>query len=255
MKSKIGVAAVIGLLATVLLATAAAAQCFPSPPAPGPMIKFDSNGYAYASLYNPATFSLPVGSQFTTLGMVSEFCIPFLDLDPNDPNAEYTFILNGFTSLGTSSKPFGASGTQYTTTFSTGSFRVFKGTPRNVPAILPALPAPGVIPNTYIDGTTILIGVLDNFTIIVTRSSLGTYSGSFRADYRCTGGTLFSRVGSAWQLFSGAYCPIPPAPPVTPIGTCELPTGWIAHLNGKWDGPGTTAVTPSTWGTIKSLYR
>jgi len=254
MKSKIGVAALIGLLATGLLATAAAAQCYPSPPAPGPMIKFDQNAYAYATAYDPATFSFPVGSQLTVVGKVSLFCAPFLDLDADDPSTEYTFILNSLGSLGTTSKPFGSSGTQYTSTFTTGSFRIFAGSPPNIPDPLPPLPAPGIIPNKYIDGSTLLVGVLDNFTIVITRSSLGSYSGSFRADYMCTAGSMLGRVGSAWNLLSGAWCPVPPSDPA-PLGTCVLPTGWIAHPNGKWDGPGTTPVTPSTWGTIKSLYR
>jgi hypothetical protein len=160
------------------------------------------------------------------------------------------------TSLGTTSKPVGSS-TQYTTKYNPGgSFRIYAGSPRNapVPGSLPALPAPGIIPDTYVDGPLILSGVLDTLKTVVTRNSLGSYSSSFRTDYYCTGGSLFSRVGTAVNLLSGAWCPVPPILPA-PTGTCSLLAGWSAHLDGKWDAPASVPVKPSTWGTIKQLYR
>jgi hypothetical protein len=190
---------------------------------------------------------------------VSVFCSPFADLDPADPNTDYTFIWDGLNSLGTASKTVGSSGMQYTTKYLGGSFRIYAGSPRNAPtaATLPALPAPGVVPDAFVDGTMILSGGMDTLTVIVTRGSTGSYTGSFRADYRGTGGTLYTRVGDAINLMSGLWCAAPPnnPNPPYPIGTCQQPVGWSAHPNGKWDTPATVPAMPSTWGKIKTLYR
>jgi hypothetical protein len=252
MKSKIGVAALLGVLAVGLLATTAAAQCSGYP---GPMIKFDSNGYAYETNYWPTLMASQPGSQLTVVGQVSLFCEPFLDLDANDPNIEYTFVWDGLVSQGTSSRTIGTM-VQYTTGYTGGGFRIYAGTPKNVPGILPALPAAGIIPDTYGDGTLILSGVFqDGFSVLISRTgtSTYTYSGSFRTNYQCTGGTLFSRVGSGSALLSGLWCPVPPSG--NPAGTCALPAGWNAHPNGKWDSPQTTPAAHRTWGTIKTMYR
>lgn len=247
MKSTIGVAALVGVLALALLPASAAAQCTSYP---GPMIKFDSNGYSYETNYNKTTLISTAGSQLTVVGKVSLFCNPFLDLNPEDPNVEYTFVWSGLVSQGTTSAVIG-SVTRYTTHYLGGMFRIYAGTPKDIPGTLPALPAPGVIPDTYQNGTLILEGPLDDLSVIITRTnSTGTLSGSFRTNYHCTGGTLISRVGDATELLSGVWCPVPQ----TSSG-CPLPTGWSAHPNGKWDAPATTAVPASTWGKIKTIYR
>lgn len=260
MKSKIGVAAVIGLLATALSATVATAQCNPPGDNPGVMIKFDADAFAYETAYTPATFTSAPGSQLTVVGLVSVFCNPFSDLDPLGPGTEYTFIWDGLNSVGTTYKAVGSSGMQYTNRYVGGGFRIYAGAPRNAPtaATLPALPAPGVVPDAFVDGTMILGGTMtDTLFVIVTRTSTGTYTSSFRANYRCTGGTLYDRVGDAINLMTGLWCVVPatnPNPP-SPLGTCLLPAGWSAHPNGKWDTPATVPVLPSTWGKIKTLYR
>lgn len=260
MKSKIGVPAAIGLLATALLATAAAAQCMPPGDNPGVMIKFDADAFAYETAYTPATFTSAAGSQLTVVGIVSVFCNPFSDLNPADPSTEYTFIWDGLTSVGTTYKTVGASGMQYTSRYVGGGFRIYAGSPRNAPtaATLPALPAPGVVPDAFTDGTMILGGVMsDTLFVIVTRSSIGSYTNSFRANYQCTGGTLYDRVGNAISLISGAWCAVPPnnPDPPYPTGTCQLPVGWSAHPNGKWDVPVTVPALRSTWGKVKTMYR
>jgi len=259
MKSKIGVAALLGLLATGLLATTAAAQCTPPPGYPGVMIKFDADAFAYETSYTTSTFTSAPGSMLTVVGIVSLFCFPFTDLNPLDPNTEYTFVWDNLTSGGTTAVPYGTSGTRYTTSYLGGQFRIYAGSPRNAPtaATLPALPAPGVVPDRYADGTMILSGVMDELTTIVTRTSTGSYTSSFRTNYHCTGGTLFNRVGIDVNLIQGTWCPVPPNNPAGPypLGTCQLPAGWSAHPNGKWDAPASVPAVPSTWGTIKQLYR
>ncbi len=251
MKSKFGVAVVVGLAATALSATLALAQCGSAPP----MIKFDADAFAYETNYTPGTLTSAAGSQLTVVGIVSLFCSPFTDLNPLDPNTEYTFVWDGLVSQGTVTRALGSS-TRYTTKYLGGGFRIYAGSPRNAPttATLPALPAAGVVPDAFVDGTLILSGVFpDSLNVIITRSSLGSYTSSFRANYQCTGGTLFGRVDNSVNLMDGLWCPVPPAG--SPVGTCPLPTGWSAHPNGKWDPPAIVPAQSSTWGKIKTLYR
>ena len=253
MKSKIWVAAAMGLLATALSAPVATAQLCGS--YPGMMIKFDGDAWAYETAYNATTLISTSGSQLTVVGTVSKFCFPFTDLNPVDPSTEYTFIWDGLTSQGTTSVPYLVTGRKYTTNYTGGNFRIYAGSPRNAPSISPpALPAPGVVPDVFVDGTMILSGGMGPLAVVVTRVPTGNYSGTFRADYWNTGGTLYDRVGDAASLLAGAWCVVPPISP-PPIGTCSLPTGWSAHPNGKWDMPLTVPALPSTWGKIKSMYR
>jgi len=252
MKSKIWVAAAMGLLATALSAPLATAQCGNYP---GMMIKFDGDAWAYETAYNATTLTSTAGSQLTVVGTVSVLCFPFLDFNPASPDTEFTFIWDGLISQGTTSAPYLVTGMRYTTNYVGGSFRIYAGSPRNAPTISPpALPAPGVVPNAFVDGTMILSGAMAPLAVVVTRVPTGSYSGTFRADYWNTGGTLYGRVGGATSLLAGAWCAVPPISP-PPIGTCSLPTGWSAHPNGKWDMPLTVPALPSTWGKIKTLYR
>jgi len=268
MKSKIWVAAVMGLVVTALSATMAIAQC----PAPtdtvGLMIKFDADAFAYETDYTPGTYTSAAGSHLTVVGIVSQFCNPFTDLNALDPNTEYTFIWDGLVSNGTVTKTRGSS-TAFTTKYLGGGFRIYAGSPRNAPTALtlPALPAPGFVPDAFEDGTMILSGVMtDSLNVILTRTSGGIFTSTYRANYMCTGGTLYARVGSGISLMDGSWCPAtPPAPPGLVMGEtlaggqCDLPVGWSAHPNGKWDMPSTVvppvAARHSTWGMIKSMYR
>lgn len=259
MKSRIWVAAVMGLLAASLSATMAIAQCNPAGDNPGVMIKFDADAFAYETAYTPATFISAAGSQLTVVGIVSVFCTPFSDLSPLGSGTEYTFIWDGLVSQGTASRPRG-SGVQYNTSYLGGSFRIYEGSPRNAPVYgaLPTIPAPGIVPDAFGDGTMILSGVMtDSLSVSFTRSSTGTFTSSFRANYRCTGGTLYNRVGDAVNLMSGLWSPVPPpnSDPPQPLGSTVLPAGWSAHPNGKWDMPLSVPAAPSTWGKIKSMYR
>lgn len=256
MRSKIWVAAAMGLLATTLSTTMAFAQCPAPSDTAGLMIKFDADAWSYETAYTPATFSSAAGSQLTVVGIVSLFCAPFLGLDPLDPAKEYTFVWDGLVSQGTVTQTMGAS-KRYTTVYTGGNFRIYEGSPRNAPtAPPPALPSPGVVPDAYADGTLILSGAMEPMTSIVNRTSAGTYNGSFKGNYRATGGSYYEQVGDAVNLIDCLLYPVPASntPPI-PTGTGVLPAGWSAHLNGKWDMPHTVPVLPSTWGKIKSMYR
>jgi hypothetical protein len=253
MRSKIGTAAILGLAALALSASVAGAQTGCTADL-GMMIKFDADAWAYETNYDPATALSATGSQLTVVGTASSLCSPFLDLNASDPTTEYTFIWDNLISAGTTSKPRGT-GTQYTTKYFGGGFRIYAGSPRNAltEGGLIALPAPGVVPDVFTDGTMILGGQIDSLVVIYTRTSGGSYTSSVTGSYSCTGGTLYNRVGSGSSLLTGAWCLVPPSTQV--LGTCPLPTGWSAHVNGKWDQPLTVAATPTTWGKIKTIYR
>jgi hypothetical protein len=260
MRSKIWVAAAMTFVATALSVAVATAQCPAPSDTAGLMIDFDGDAWAYETAYTPATFSSAAGSQLTVVGIVSLFCDPFLGLDLTDPSKEYTFIWDGLTTAtGTLTQSIGSVARRYTTVYAGGNFRIYEGTPRNAPvaATLPALPAGGIVPDAFVDGTLILSGAMEPLTVIVNKTSSGTYNGSFKANYHATGGSFYDRVGDAINLMDGLWYPVPatnPDPPA-PLGTGLLPAGWSAHPNGKWDMPRTVPVLPSTWGKLKTIYR
>jgi hypothetical protein len=264
MKSKIWVVAVVGLLATALSATVAAAQCSTPPDPVGLMIKFDADGWAYETAYTPAGFYSAPGSHLTVVGIVSWFCNPFLDLNPLDPTTEYTFIWDGLVSEGTITQVIGTKGAvKYTTRYLGGAFRIYAGSPRNAPrAPMPALPA-GDIPGAFVDGTMILGGGLDSLVVIISKAATtGVITSGFTARYWGTSGTRYEQVGDARTLLAaGPWLPVPETNPNSagPTGTWLMPAGWSAHPEGKWDTPNPlptpVPAVPSTWGKIKSMYR
>src|SRR5262245_55606353 len=98
MKRNIGVAALLAFLVIGAGATAAFSDCGV---APGMIIKFDADAFAYETNYDPATFTSASGSQLTVVGIVSQFGGVFSSINATDPTTEYTFILSGLVSNGT----------------------------------------------------------------------------------------------------------------------------------------------------------
>jgi hypothetical protein len=99
MKRQIGVAMLVALTALASFASGALAQC-----TTGMLIKWDENGFAYETLYNPNTFISSATSQLNVVGKVSAFCQMLNGLDALDPTREYTFLFTGrATAAGSSS--------------------------------------------------------------------------------------------------------------------------------------------------------
>jgi hypothetical protein len=119
---------------------------------------------------------------------------------------------------------------------------------------MPPGPPNAAVPSLFTDGTLILEGTIASLTTLVTRTSTGTMGGSFRCDpYTFTGpigGTYYSQVAGTSCILGGLWCTLGAA-----LGQCTGATGYSAHPNGKFDGPGQTNVSLSTWGAIKQLYR
>jgi len=241
MKKIFGAAATLALLAGGL-ATTASAQC-----GTGVMIKFDADAFAYETAYTPATYHSAPGSVLSIVGHVSYFCAPLAALNPAGPN-EYTFYITGLVSAGSAHIPVGPT-TFHETDYAGGTWAVYEGNPENAPTDaggMPALPS-ALVPASFSDGVVILSGTFSNFHTSVTVQG-SNINGSFRADYVATGGSYFGAVGGGSAVFQGNWCVVP-----EPAGC--VPATYSAHPNGKWDTPPTTAVTTSTWGSIKQLYR
>ena len=257
MKRKFGVAAILAMLvALVAVPAGATTACAPLDTCIGSpcpiLIQFDANAFAYETLYNKTTYISTPGSQLTVVGLITQFgpALPFLNA--NDPNKEYTFVLTNLLSAGTIvslNGPTTLKDTDYDS-LKTGTFAIYEGTPRNspdTPAEWAGNPFGGVlVPSSHQDGTLILSGDLCGFHTNVAQTG-SIVSGSFRANYRPTGGTLYPFVAGTEALLGGAWC--------ANLSGCK-PANYTAHPNGKFDASGaTTPVTRSTWGKLKQIYR
>lgn len=265
MKHKIGVAALLGLLAVSTMATHAFSACNPLLPCTGGpcpiLIQFDANCYSYETSYNRTGYNSAVGSMLTIVGTVSAFGPPLNILNVSDPSKEYTFVMSGLTSAGTVPGSNGPT-LLYDTDYSGGTFTIYEGSPRDAPSTTSQwsanCPGSAGIPAKFNDGTPKLTGVLCGFHVSISKTGAFPATGSFRANYRFTNpnapnpppaGNLFNSVGEGEGVLGGVWC-------VTSGCTlCPGNTGYSAHPNGKFDASPTTAVHRSTWGTIKSLYR
>lgn len=232
---KIGVAALLGLLAAGALATNAGAQC-----GTGPMIVLNTATFGYETTPVTAPYVSTSGSSLTMVGLIQLFCNPFSSLNATDPGTQYTIVVSGLTSLGTS-HPVPS---LWTTPYSGGTFTIYQYSPRIAPPTAAAAPPAGSALPYYAIGTAILSGTLSGFNI----NAQSTGAGSYSANATFTGGTLFGLLGGANGpvVFQGAMCAssgcLPPA------------GGYSAQFDGKFDTPVTPALN-STWGRIKILYR
>lgn len=244
---KIGLAALLGLMSVFAFAAPVAA----GPCDSGTLIDWDADAFAYESNY--ANLVSQPGSNLTMVGVINLFCSPLNINDPSDPTKEYTFYFTNLISSGTSIVPVGTV-TVYETQYDQGIFFIYEGSPENAPLAatpMPANPPNATVPGTFVDGTNILSGQLNNFTTTVVLGGSGGPSGSFRGDYRFTGGTQFPLVvGQTDGLFGGVWC----APVIADGSTCFVQPGYSAHVDGKFDVSATPAQN-STWGAIKAMYR
>lgn len=246
MKRIIGLAAMIAVLATAVMVPLANAQCV-SGTGTNILLKWDANGFSYEGPAPYTGYMSAPGNVLTNVLAVSLFCSPLAGLDPNNPALEYTMVWNGLVSGGTTTAPFGSSGTRYTTVYTGGTFALYEGPVNARPYTAGTIPLPGIAYPQYAEGTIILSGAIDSLTTQVTVSSLGSVSGSFRGRYRILGGTYANQFCgglTVGALMDGLwYAQGPPA-------------GYTGHNNGKFDAPDCSTPTGnSSWGRIKTLYR
>jgi hypothetical protein len=249
MTRKLGVAALIGVLAAGAFTAPVGAQCV----APV-LICFSGDNYAYETPNNPSYISV-TGSPMTVVGKIVSFdaASPLGYLNANMPAKEYTFVWTLTTvAPGTVETILGR---QWTTNYASpsqlGTLEIHEGSPPNAPTTAALLPSPpsGGVPGNFSDGTLILSGKINFFRVIVTKNSTGRFGGSFSATAYFDGGTLYSLIGGGIFNFGTTWITTGTAPGQT----TALPAGYSAIVSGKTDSP--TLIQSSTWGAIKMLYR
>jgi hypothetical protein len=221
------------LLFAVLTAPASAAVV-------NPVIDFSAESFAKEGMRTvDEQFSMP-GDELVILGTVAQFQAPFEDLDANAAGVEYTYVMDGLISLGTTQG--GAGSIQiFTTNYSGGAFRIYQDTSPDKDWADPA---------TFADGTLILQGTFSGFQI-VTYSF--TCAGTQNADLQFTGGSLFSRVSSGGVGTTGIDTGVFNLCASTVDDPLEV-LGYFARSDTKIDIVPPTPVTPTTWSQIKQLY-
>jgi hypothetical protein len=199
---KIGVVALLGIVAAAALSGPAMAQCV-SPT----LIKFDADVFAYESSYTNATYMSSPGSALTVVGKIVCFGPPLAYLNANMPAKEYTFIWT-LTSGGTlQTIPGRVWDTDYATSTTPGSFSIYEDSAPDSPnaSTVPPNPPNALVPSTFVNGTLILGGVIPYFHTQITRASNGNFGGSFNATYYFNSGTLYPRMGGNTRNVNGRW--------------------------------------------------
>ena len=227
--------------AVVAIATAAAPAH-----AIGPVIDWDP---AYMWQAGGTPTNLPLGGTMHFVGTVSVFGPPLDFLNATMPTIEYTFSGDNLVSLGTVT--FGPAATQiYSTSYSGGVIRVFADPTPD--AVFAPFPPNAQVPSTFEDlAPPILVGNFTRF-VVTTNNFTAFQTGNIDGDISWTGGTLIDKFrGSGGEICPGLFTGGITWNTAPGIG---IP-GYLFRHDGKIDNNCPTGSRPSTWGTIKQLYR
>lgn len=229
-------------LATILVLALAAAPAR----AAGPVVDWDP---AYFYFPGATATNQPAGGIMRCVGVVSLFGPPLEFLNPTMPATEYTFYIDGLTSLGTTS--FGPPATTvYTTFYSGGTIAVYADPTPD--AVFDPFPPNANVPSTFLDvAPPILTGSFTSL-LVTTNNFTAFQTGSIEGNIQWTGGTLISYFdggsgepcpglftgGATWNTSPGIGIP-----------------GYLFRHDGKIDLQCPTPTQKSTWGRLKGLYR
>jgi len=203
-------------------------------------------GYDYESPNPyPGTY-LAVGEGYSTLGFVTSFGT-YLAASVNNTTNQYTYHYYDLAVQG-----YYFDGDYLEVAFASGGRGRFFEDSRTTgsPALYDVDPPAGTPPNptapsTFIDGTLILGGQLDN--LILTYDYIAE-QGGFVGNIRLDEGALLSQIPLAqrdgWTLAGLAGQPNP-----------SVPDGYDHQISGECSIPGSVPVTHQTWGALKALYR
>lgn len=242
------------VLSLMVLPHAALSQCSGT----GPMIRFEDL-FAYETAYSNHVST--GGSLLTLVGSVRQFCNVLGDQNAQDPILEYTLHIPGLYSMGTTTTDLGGT-TRYSTTYASGPFTIYQGSPRNAPApgSMPPNPPNGLVPSTFQDGIPLITGNVVSM-LIEEEVSAGNYAVIMRADLALEGGAFACRFvesptvrlqgigfGTEGSLLSGyrarmlnATLARVPANPVVSVNPNCAPQGALFSEPGRGFTPNSTA--------------
>lgn len=186
---------------------------------------------------------LEVGDGYKAVGFITSFGAtlqPYVDTGNN----EYTFHIFDLTVVQHDwdapnqflSVIFGNNGRvrYYEDPISGGTHGVYGTNPPN-----------GTVPSTFVDGTVILGGDLDNFALFYDYLGL---SGGFSGQMTLDEGTLLTYISASqrngWLIGGLAGRP-----------NNTIPDGYDNQISGEARIPGVTSSTTRSWGAVKALYR
>jgi hypothetical protein len=230
-------AALLLLLALSVIAVPASAQT--------DVYLLGFNGFDYQSPNPvPATY-LAVGEGYRTLGYVTEFGA-YLAPYVNSTTNEYTYHYYDLTVATSDYDPIAL--TLAVTFVPPGRGRFFEDSRAvGTAAAYGTYPPNATAPSTFIDGTLILGGRIDDLFLwydYTPSNPQGGFIGSLTLDE----GTLLSQVPpeqrNGWMLAGLAGRPNP-----------SVPDGYDHQISGECRIPGSVPVTHRTWGALKALYR
>lgn len=224
------------LLALLAFARVAAAT-------PGPAIDWDP---AFTWEFGATPYNSPPGGVFNMVGTISAFGPPLDFLNAGDPSKEYTFYVHGMVSQGTVAAGPPAT-TIYTTNYTGGTIEIYEDTSPD--AVFAPNPPNAQVPSSFTDGTPILTGNFTSF-VVQTNNFTAYMVGNIEGDISWTGGTLKNEMNGA----DGQPCPGLLTGGATWNPSVLIP-GYIFRHDGKIDYQCPVPVHPSTWGSIKAMYR
>jgi hypothetical protein len=223
----------------------------------GTIIDWGPNSYAYETNYNAAAYVSNANSRIELVGIIDDFAGPLSSLEPIPAGTEYTYhMLNLSTTAGTVITPGGFANIYRTVYVTNGSdnLRIYSG-PTN--AAFGTNPPNPLAPTTFVDGSLVLSGKIESFTVTFSRRNSDNLVLGGNADSgppSVTNGVW--TAGSALPLVSvnGAPCPFRVTGGwLSRAG--NFPAGYSAHFDGKVDIDCPTPADQSTWGRIKGQYR
>jgi len=200
------------------------------------------SGYDYENPNLDTGTYLAVGEGYKTLGFVTSFTGSMLQPYVNPTLNEYTYYYYDLTVMANYFDGFSLEvdfanpgrGRFFEDSYSGGTAAQYGINPPNATA-----------PPTFIDGTLILGGHIDN--LVLTYDYIAN-QGGFVGNITFDEGSLLGQIPEArragWTLAGLAGRPNP-----------SVPQGYTHQISGECRIPGPTPAAHRTWGALKALYR
>ena len=223
------------LVTTLLLAACVTAAAAPA--AHAQSLLFDYVGFDYESPKAAGGQFGDPGNGYVGLGTVPFLFAPLVS---NTVANEYTYVMSGMTA--TSYTPVG---TYRIINYSPGTITIYED-PKlgGSTADFGSAPPNATAPDTFTDGTPILVGTVTNFQFAV---DMTNGAGSFEAVFTVTGGSQlgnFPLNQRAGWTFAGSTG-----------NALNIPQGYEHQIDGQTFLNAPTNVRRTSWGRLKAGYR